>query len=178
MRAGGDDHHAVPVAHQGRGHSRAHERRLAAARRADHRQHPRRRQPAQALADVGVASEEPVGVAHLVGDEAGVRADGRRFGAELVRDQRGVLAQDRLFEGDQLGTGVDPQLGGQHRAGAVQRPQRFALPAGLVLGGREQRPSPLAQRCLGHPHLRLAQHLAVAARLQRGVEVELLGVAP
>ncbi len=165
------------VANEGRGHARSHQGRLPAARRTDHSQHPNRRQPAQALGDVGVASEEPVGVADLVGDQAGVRAGGRRFGAELVRGERGVLAEDRLFEGDQLRARVDPELGGQHRAGAMQRPQRLALPAGLVLRGREQGPPPLPQRRLGHPDLGLAQHVAVAARLQSGVDMELLGVA-
>ncbi len=176
MGARRDDHHLATVAGQGCGHARSHQGRLAAARRPHHGQYPDRGQSAQALDDLGVAAEECVGVAHVVGDETRVRADGRRFGAGLVRDQGGVLAQNGLFEGDQVRTGVDPQLGGQHRPGAVQGPQRLALAAGLVLGGREDGPPPLPQRSLGHFGLGLAQHLAEAARPQRGVEAELLGV--
>ena len=56
----------------------------------------------------------------------------------------------------------------------MQGAQRLALPAGLVLGQREQRPAPLPQGLLRHPGLRLRQDLGVPAGPQRGVQAALL----
>ena len=58
----------------------------------------------------------------------------------------------------------------------MQCPQRIALPAGLVLGEREQRPALLAQRRLGNPRLRLGQHLTVAPGLEGGIDAKFLGM--
>ena len=110
------------------------------------------------------------------GDEAQVRAAGRRFGARLACDQSRVLLQHRLLEARPARAPGRSPVRWRARAGAVQRPQRLALPAGLVLGGGEQRPPPFPQRRLGHPGLGFGQHVAVAARLERRVEAELLGV--
>ena len=91
-------------------------------------------------------------------------------------DERRVLTQDRLLQRDQVGAGVDAQLGDQHRPRPVQRAQRVTLAARLILGQGEQRPPALAQRRLGHPGLRLGQHLPVLPGAQCSVEADLLGV--
>ena len=54
--------------------------------------------------------------------------------------------------------------------------RRFALAAGLVLGERQQRPAALSERRLGHPGLRLTEHLSMVPGPQAGIDVDLLGV--
>ena len=58
----------------------------------------------------------------------------------------------------------------------MQRAQRLALLAGLVLGLCEQRPAPLPQRRGGDLRLRLSQHLPVPPDAQERVHARLLGL--
>jgi hypothetical protein len=58
-------------------------------------------------------------------------------------EQTGVLAQDRLLQGDELRPRVHPQFGDQHPPQLTQRPQRLALLTRLVLGERQQLPTRL-----------------------------------
>ncbi len=169
-------HHPATVALERGNDTSPQQRRLAAAGRSHDRQHPDRAQPAQALRYLGVAAEEGVGVGHVVWHQPQIWAAGAGLGQGRVSHQRGVLAQDRLLQGDQLGPGVHAQLARQHRAGLMQGPQRFALPAGLVLRKSQQGPAPLPQGGLGHPRVGLGQHVAVAARPQRRIQQHLLGV--
>ena len=161
--AGGDHHDTTAVALQRGRHAGSHQRRLAAARWADHGEHADRGQPIQTGLDLDVAPEEAVGVIDAVGHEPQVRADGAGLGERRRDDQRRILAQDRLLQGDQVRTGLDSQLGAEHGAGLVQAAQRVGLPAGLILGQRQQRPAAFPQRRLGDAGLGLGQHLPVLA---------------
>jgi hypothetical protein len=154
---GARGHHddLAPVTFEGRRHPGAHQRRLAAARRSHHRQHPGGRQAPQAGHHIRVSPEEPVGVAHVVGHQAQVRAGGAGLGQNRLGHQRRVLAQDRRLQGDQVRSRLQAQLGGQHGACPVEGAQRLALTAGLVLGQSQQRPTPFPQRRGGHHRLGL-----------------------
>ena len=67
----------------------------------------RRRQPAQALGDLDVTAEEAVGVVDVERNEPGYGHTGLARPARRG-DQGGVLTQDRLLQGDQLGPGSTP----------------------------------------------------------------------
>ena len=75
-----------------------HQRRLAATRRADHREHPGPGQPPQTGLDIVLTSEVRVGVADVVGDQATVRARRAGLGKGDGGRQRRILAQDRLLQ--------------------------------------------------------------------------------
>ena len=177
-RAGGDHHDPTAVALEGRRDAGAHERRLAAPGGSDHDQHAVRRQPVQALVDLDVTPEEPVGVVDVERNEATVGALRAGHARHAVGDQVRILAEDRLLQGDQVRPGIDAQLGGQHRARLAQRAQRLTLTASLVLGEGEQGPAALAERLAGDERLCLGQHLPVLAALQTGVDAQLLGIEP
>jgi hypothetical protein len=112
-----DNPAAVPL--QRRRDPGAHQRGLAGTGRADDRQHSRVGEPAQALGHIGVPAEEPVGVTDVVGHQPQVRAHRTRL-RQLLGDQGGVLAQDRLLQGHQVGAGIQAQLFGQHPPRPVQ----------------------------------------------------------
>ena len=94
----GDHHDTTAVALQRGSHPGSHQRRLAAARGSDHREHADRRQPAETRLDLAVAPEEAVGVVDVVGHQAQVGAGRARLRQRRRGDQRRVLAQDRLFQ--------------------------------------------------------------------------------
>ena len=135
-----------------------------------------RRQPAEALADLDVTPEEPVGVVDIERNETSVRALGAGHVGYSVGDEDRILAKDRLLQGEQVRPGIDAQLSGQHRARLAQGPQGFTLTAGLVLGQGEQRPAPLAQWLAGDECLSLGQHLPVPATLHTSIDAQLLGI--
>ncbi len=64
----------------------------------------------------------------------------------------------------------------EHLAGLAQGAQGVTLPPGLILGQGQQRPPPLPQRRLGRAGLSFGQDLAMAARTQRSLDADLLGV--
>ena len=173
-------HHGdpLPAPLQRRGDAGAHERGLAGSRRPDDGQHRRAVQPADALGDLGVAAEERLRVTEVVAEQAEVRARIPRIRPGRVHDERWVLAQDRPFQRDELGAGIQSQLRHQEAAGPLQGPQRLGLPPCLVLRQCEQRPAPLPQGRVGDPRLRLGQHLGMPARLERRVEPGLLRLPP
>ena len=157
-------------------HAGSNERRLPAARGSDHHQHANRGQPSQTRLDLAFAPEETIRVGDVVGHQAQVGADLRRFGQGRSGYQRGVLAKDRLLQRDQLRAGLDAQLADERRARLMQGAQRVTLPANLVLGQRQQRPPPLPQRGLGRPSLSLGEHLPMVTRTQSRLQADLLGL--
>ena len=66
--------------------------------------------------------------------------------------------------------GPAPSSVGQHRPGRRRVRKRLALPAGLILRQRQQRPAAFAQRRLDDPCLRLGEHLAVPPDLEGGLD--------
>ena len=133
-------------------------------------------EPSHARRHVRVTTEEDVGVVDVVMDQTRVRASRAGIGGHRHRSKRRVVPQDRLLERDQVGTGIESQLGGEHRAGTMKGAQRVALLAGLVLRQREQRPPTLSQRRLGDPSSASRQHLPVTPGAERRVDAELLSV--
>ncbi len=172
-------HHEHPsaVPFQGGGDTGPDQRRLAAARGADHDEDACPRQTSETLGDLVLSPEEAVAVSHAVGHETAVGAHRARLGKRGLHGQGRVLPQDRLLERDQLRTGVESELVGEHRPDLAQRPERLRLLAGLILGQREQGPATLPQRSLADQLLRLPQHLTAAPGAQSGIDTELLGVA-
>ncbi len=73
--------------------------------------------------------------------------------------------------------GVEAELGDQHPAQLLQRPQRVTLLPGAVLRHRQQLPATLPQRRLLDQSPGVAEDVAVPAAAQRGVHPQLLGVA-
>ena len=176
MSARRDHDHPSPSRPQGRGDPGPHQRRLPRTRRPDDGDDADVGEPSHARRHVGVASEEEVGVVDVVVEQSQVRAGRTGLGSHRHRSKRRVLSQDRLFEGDQVGTGIESQLGGEHRARTMEGAQRVALLARLVLRQRQQRPPVLSQRLLGDARLCLGQHFPVTPGADRRVDAELLGV--
>ena len=87
--------------------------------------------------------------------------------------ERGVLGEDGLLDLLQRGPGIDAELIGQHRAGALVRPQRVGLTSRPVQRGHELGPEALAQRILLHPRFELTDQLRVPAELQIGIDAVL-----
>ena len=162
---------------QRRGDPRADQRRLAASRGTDHGQRARAPEQVEADEQVGLASEERLGVVHVVRAQAAVGAD-RAGGEQPTDEQRVVLPEDRLFQRGQVGAGVQAELVGQQRLHPSDRAQRLGLAARLVLRPREQRPAPLAQRGRLHHALRHRQHVEVQPCSQGRVHPELLRLEP
>ena len=178
-RAGAGGHHADPAArvdHAGR-NAGADQGGLAEPRRADHGEHVPGLQDVPAGLQVGVATEELLGVGDVVGAQPPVGAPAVPVRPGTPRDQqRVVLSQDRLLQRTQLRAGVDAQAFHEHRACLGDGSQCLALPAGLVLGRGKQPPAPLAQRRRAHHRLGLRQHLVEPARLDERIDAELLGL--
>ena len=135
-------------------------------------------EPAQARFELGGAAEEGVRVVDLVGQQTEIGAGGRRLGECLAPDQGRVLGQDRLLERHQLGPGVQAELRGEYAAHPAQRGQCLRLPAGLVLGQREQAPAVLAQRLRPDQRLEVGEDGLVLPGPDRRLESQLLGVEP
>ena len=165
VHAGSDHHDPASVALQRGGHPGSHQRRLAAARRSDHREHPDRGQPAQA----GSRPRRRVRRSHRCHrcrtarrPRYGQAAPGS--GSAVAATSDGSWRRIACSNATRSGPGSTPSSRDEHRAGPVQRAQGVTLAAGLILGQRQQRPPALPQRRLGHPRLRLAQHLADGVR--------------
>ena len=89
-------------------------------------------------------------------------------------EQLGVLPQDALAQGLQLGPGVEPELVGQARAGGGVGLECLGLPTGPVQRHHEQGAEALVERVGGDEGLQLADDLAVPAggELGRDEDVE------
>lgn len=128
----------------------AGQRGLAGSGGPDHGEEPGPSQPLQALVDLLVAPEEVLRIVDVVGGQAGPRAAGcREVGCRHLQVR--VLLEHGLLQLDQLCPRVQPQLIGEDGSCATQGGQRLGLPAGLVLGPRQQRPAVLPQRFLPGP---------------------------
>ena len=155
----------------------AHQRRLARPRRADDGEDAVPVQEVAARGHVGVAAEVVLGVVHVVGQQSAVRTLRRRSRAIGVGQQGRVLLEDRLLHSHQLRARVQPQLRDQHRSSPLYRRQRLSLASGLVLRPRQQPPSLLPERLLGHQRRCLGQHVPPAPGLQRRLYPQFVGVA-
>jgi hypothetical protein len=89
-----------------------------------------------------------------------------------------VLAQDRLVEPAQLGAGLDADLLDQRGPGRAVGLERVGLAAAAVQREHPLRVQPLAQRLCEHQRLELADHVAVASRLEVALDRELGGAQP
>ena len=147
-----------PVALQRRGHTSAHQRRLAATRRPGHREQVGRRYPSDTFGDLAIAAEEHLGVADVVGDQPEIWAHRARLRAGVDALQGWVVDQDRPLQRHQLRPRVHAQRVDQRRAGPLDRAQGVTLAATAVLRQRQLGPPTLAQRRLDHPRAQLGQH--------------------
>ena len=160
-----------------RQHARAHDRGLAASGRPDQGDERVPLHDGEAGGDLGVAAEEPLGVADVVRHEARPRAP-VRAGTDDRDGERGILPQDRLLEGDHARGGVDAELARQDRPEPPDRAECLTLRADAVLRQGEQLPAAFAQRGRLHHLVRARQDLRGAAALELGIEQQLLGVQP
>src|ERR1700733_5973253 len=80
-----------------------------------------------------------------------------------------ILCDDGGLKSSKLRSGVDSQLVGQHCPCPLISAKSVTLPAGAVEGEHELPPSPLAQRCLRHRRLELADDLRGAGRREQCV---------
>ena len=106
-------------------------------------------QPAEGLDEMG-----PLDQCHAVsvGTRRGARGqEGRHAGQVEAR----VLGEHEALQLLQLGAGVDAQLVGEHRAGALVGRERVALPTTTIERGHEQRPERLPHRVPPHERLKL-----------------------
>ncbi|HKH04261.1 MAG TPA: hypothetical protein VKA65_03790 [Acidimicrobiales bacterium] len=92
-----------------------------------------------------------------------------------VREQAGILAEDRHLQRLQLGPGVDAQLLGEGGPGLAERGEGVGLAAGPVQGQHQLAPQPLAQRLLLDQRRQLAGQLAVAPEGEVGLDAVLEG---
>ena len=138
---------------------------------------PTAAQPIQARVDLALAPEEALGCRRrrrAPDPGTGRRAPGSGRAAATTSD--GSWRRIACSNATSSEPGSTPSSVTSVRAGLVQRAQGVTLPAGLVLGQRQQRPPALAQRRLGRAGLRLGEHLAMVARTQGGLQADLLGV--
>ncbi len=109
-------------------------------------------QPLQAGGDLGVAAEEAVDVADVVGRQALVRALlAIAGGSALPGQRRGPGAGSPPPAPPARGPGRCPSCSTSVRRARLQRPQRVGLAAAAVLGQGQDRPAPLPQRLLARP---------------------------
>lgn len=172
-----DDHRSATVAAERGRQAGPDQGRLPAPRRSDDDEGSRFGESAQTGGDGRLATEEPVVVVQAVGRQALVGARRARVGPWSLGQQRGVLTQDGLLERDQVRSGVERQLGRQHRPHLAKGAQGLGLPAGLVLREGQERPSPLTQRRLGDESAGRGEDLETATGPQSRLEAELLDVA-
>lgn len=96
----------------------------------------------------------------LAADEVAAGPRGRLRG-RLGQVQLRILPKDRLVEGAQLWSRLDPDLLNQDAACLAVRLERVSLPAGPVERDHPLRVELLAERLLGNQRLELGDHLAV-----------------
>ena len=171
--SGREHHHLGAVATKGRNHTGAHQRGLAASRRPGDDEQRCGPQPFDTRQDLGVTTEERIGVVLVIGGKALVRAD--RACRRHLRDhrERRILAEDRPFEFDQFPSRVDAQFA-EHPAGTGDRSERVDLAGTAVLGERQDRPPPLPQRFLVDQAFGERGDLALLARVEAGSDPLLL----
>jgi hypothetical protein len=83
--------------------------------------------------------------------------------------QREVLRDDRCLQPAKFRSGIHPQLIGEQRPRPLIGAEGFTLPAGAVKRQHQLAPSPLAQWCIGHRGLELADDLRGAAGGQQRI---------
>jgi hypothetical protein len=88
-----------------------------------------------------------------------VAAQGLTLGSQVR-----VLAQDPLVQRSELVRGVDPELVGQERAGALERRERLGLPVEAVQGEHQLAPEPFAERMRAGEGLELGHHARPGVR--------------
>ena len=111
--------------------------------------------------------------------ELGLTARERRARVELGRQRLGfdtgrvelrILAQDRVVQLAQRGSGLDADLLDQRRSRLPEGLQRLCLAARAVEREHPLRLQPFAQRVARDEHLELGEDLAMAARRQVAVD--------
>ena len=162
------------LASEGSGQPGAQQGRLPAAGGADHGQEGHRRQPLETDPRLLLAPEERLRVLLAVRREAGVRRDSVAARRGRLHRELRVLPEDGLLQGDQVGTGIQPEVPGEDDPDAAKGAQRLHLPPREVLRLGQQGPPSLPERSgLDHDR-RLSQDLRVVAGRQRGLDLELL----
>ena len=122
--------------------------------------------------------------AHDVGEEEGRDARGEddvrgRSGRRVVRfEQIGALVEDRLFELDQLGGGVDAELVGQQLPNPGEGAQRIGLAPGPVQAEHEVRPKSFVQRVLRDQAVGFGHDSVVIAEREPRDEQVVTGAQP
>jgi hypothetical protein len=94
----------------------------------------------------------------------------QRLGFERLRVEPRILAQDRVVQLAQRGSGLDADLLDQRRSRLPVGLQRLCLAARAVQREHPLGLQPLAQRVARDERLELAEHLAMAARRQVAVD--------
>jgi hypothetical protein len=148
------------------------------------------RQPRLAHPDVAGDGHQPgpAPPAHAQPLQLRVAADQRRRGGRVelrrqlgphpLHPERGVLAQDRVVQGAQLGRRLDADLVDQRPAGLAIGLQRLGLAAGPVEREHPLRVQALAQRVLHQQRVDLGDDPVVAPGGELGVDGELGGGQP
>ena len=78
------------------------------------------------------------------------------------------MAKDPLLRLGERGSGVEAEPVDEHRPGTAKGGERIRLPAGAVLGLREQPPPVLPRRLLGHQTGEEGQGLVRLAGIEQG----------
>ena len=94
----------------------------------------------------------------------------QRLGFDARRVELRILAQDRVVQLAQRGSGLDADLLDQRRSRLPVGLQRLCLAARAVEREHPLRLQPLAQRVARDEHLELGEDLAMAARRQVAVD--------
>ena len=177
MRSGSHHHHAAPAAPEAGGDPGANQGGLAAPGGSHHRHDVLASQDVQAGGDLGVPAEEPLSVVDVVGQQAAIRALEGGLPGDRDREKPGVLVQDRLLQGSQLGARIQTELTGKHRTRALQRRQCLPLATRLVLRPGQQRPAVLPIGLVGDQPAGVGEHLPPVTGGEGGLDSQLLGVA-
>ena len=158
----GDDDDPAAVASEGGGHARP-ARATTCRCRTGRRPRARRRWPA-GRRQAAISASRPKNasaIADVVGDQAEVRAGGAGRRLRVGRDQDGSCRRIGLLEGDEVGPGIDAELGAptRSRARCSVRSASPCRPAWYWASASSAQRRSRSGR-LGHPRLRLAEYLA------------------
>ena len=172
--SGGDDGDPVASSLQRRYQAGAHERRLAAARGARHREEARSCEAGERGGDVDIPSEELVLVLHAEGLQSAIRAGEARVGRRLAQVERIIMPQDAQLELRELRPGLRAELIGEAFACRPDGRQRVGLAAAPIERGREEHPASFSQRRLPNQPLGVGDGCRVLAEPQASLGPHLL----
>ena len=97
----------------------------------------------------------------------GAGTSGRHCVGTVPRRVEGrILGQDLVLEFDELGTGLEPELGGEHLARFTDGGERVCLLAAAVARNDELRPVRLMERVRGDELFKVRECVAMPARVQ------------